>query len=42
MVIFSFELIKDVFNYTFFIDKEADAVQTVIHFTHNDIPLEIF
>ena len=42
MVIFGFELVEHVFDNTFLIDQEADAVKTIVDFTHSKLPLEIF
>lgn len=42
MVRLRFELVEHMFNHTFFINQEADAVQTVVHFSHELAPLEIF
>ena len=40
MVVFGFELVEHVFDNTFLIDQEADAVKTIVDFTHIIVPLE--
>ncbi|CAH1212873.1 hypothetical protein THOG11_270033 [Vibrio harveyi] len=42
MVVFGFELVEHVFDNTFLIDQEADAVKTIVDFTHSKLPLGIF
>ncbi|CAH1599904.1 hypothetical protein THOD04_80035 [Vibrio owensii] len=40
MVIFGFELVEHVLNHAFFVDQEANTVKTIVHFTHEKLPLE--